>query len=154
MTERFTRDVLSTAEATHVIIMGGINDIGLPAVLGGPKPTAGEITGALFSLARLASQEGIQPVLGTLTPILAARFDSIRTDSNEDIRQAVNLAITTQDEWPVADFAAALAAPDDPARMAPGYDSGDGLHPSDAGARALADAIDLAIFREERVRHH
>jgi len=43
--------VLGIAEATYVI-MGGLNDIGLPAVLGGPRPSAGEITSALFGIAR------------------------------------------------------------------------------------------------------
>ena len=43
MTERFARDVLGIAEATHVIIMGGLNDIGLPAVPGGPRPTAATV---------------------------------------------------------------------------------------------------------------
>jgi len=56
MTERLTRDVLSIGEATHVIITGGLNDIILPAVFGGPPPTAGAISDALFSLARRASQ--------------------------------------------------------------------------------------------------
>jgi lysophospholipase L1-like esterase len=153
MTERLTRDVLSIGEATHVIITGGLNDIILPAVFGGPQPTAGAISDALSGLARRASQQGIQPVLGTITPILAARVDAIRAEGNEDIRQAVNRAVTSQREWPVADFAAALADPGDPTRIAPGYDSGDGLHPSDAGARALADTIDLAIFRQDRARH-
>lgn len=85
MTERLTRDVLSIGEATHVIVTGGLNDIILPAVFGGPQPSAGAISEALFSLARRASQQGIQPVLGTLTPILAARVDAIRADGNEDI---------------------------------------------------------------------
>jgi lysophospholipase L1-like esterase len=153
MTERFARDVLGIAEATHVIIMGGLNDIGLPAVPGGPRPTAAEITSALFGLVRRASQRGIQPVLGTLTQILASRYDAFRADGNEEIRQAVNHAIIAQDEWPVADFAAALADPDDPGRMAAAFDSGDGVHPADAGARALADAIDLSILRQESARH-
>jgi lysophospholipase L1-like esterase len=147
MTERFTRDVLSIGEATHVVITGGLNDIILPAVFGGPRPAAGTISDGLFGLARRASEQGIQPVLATLPPILAARVEAIRADGNEDIRQAVNRALTSQRDWPVADFAAALADPDDPSRIAPGCDSGDGLHPSDAGARALADAVDLAIFR-------
>jgi lysophospholipase L1-like esterase len=145
MTERFARDVLSIAEATHVVIMGGLNDIALPGMIGGPRPTAAQITGALFGLARRASRHRVHPVLGTLTPILASRYDAFRADGNEDIRQAVNHAVITQDEWPVADFAAALADPDDPTRIAAALDSGDGVHPSDAGARALADAIDLTI---------
>jgi lysophospholipase L1-like esterase len=153
MTERFGRDVLSVPEATHVIIMGGLNDLGLPAIVGGPRPTAGEIIDALFGLAHRASRQGIQPVLATLTPILASRYDSFRADGNEDIRQAVNHAIRTQREWPTADFATALADRDDPSRIAAAYDSGDGVHPSDAGARALANAIDLATLAQDRLNH-
>jgi len=55
MTERLTRDVLSIGEATHVIITGGLNDIILPAVFGGPRPAAGAISEGLFSLARRSS---------------------------------------------------------------------------------------------------
>jgi hypothetical protein len=58
----------------------------------------------------------------------------------------VNDAITAQPEWPVADFAAALADPGDPGRLAAGFDSGDGVHPGDAGAPALAAAVDLGVF--------
>jgi lysophospholipase L1-like esterase len=38
MADRFARDVLGTPEATHMIIMGGLNDLGGPAVFGGPRP--------------------------------------------------------------------------------------------------------------------
>jgi hypothetical protein len=43
MLDRFTRDVFSVPEATHVIIMGGANDIGLPGLLGGAPPTGREL---------------------------------------------------------------------------------------------------------------
>jgi len=164
MIERFDRDVLGAgpalrddppnplrttpAEASHVIIMGGINDLGLPGLLGGQVPAAEQIIDALFGLARRAARRGVQPVLGTLTPILASRFDSFRAAGNEDIRQAVNRAILTQDEWPAADFAAAVADRADPSRIAAAFDSGDGVHPGDEGARALADSIDLTVFRQ------
>jgi lysophospholipase L1-like esterase len=146
MTDRFARDVLGVAEATHVIIMGGLNDLGLPALLGGPRPTAGELIDGLFGLACRAAERGIKPVLGTITPFLASRYEFFLTDGNEDIRQTVNHAVLTQRDWPVADFAAALADQDDSGRVAAAYDSGDGVHPSDAGARALAVAVDPAIF--------
>jgi lysophospholipase L1-like esterase len=147
MTERFDRDVLGVAEASHVIIMGGVNDLGLPGLLGGRVPAAEQIVDGLFGLARRAARRGVQPVLGTLTPVLASRFDSFRAAGNEDVRQAVNRAILTQHEWPAADFAAAVADPGDPGRIAAAFDSGDGVHPGDAGARALAESIDLAAFR-------
>ena len=150
MTDRFDRDVLGVAEATHVIIMGGLNDLGLPALLGGTRPTADEVIDGLFGLARRAAGRGIEPVLGTITPFLASRYDFFLSDGNESVRQAVNRAIMTQRDWPVADFAAALADQDDPGRIAAAYDSGDGVHPSDAGARALAAAIDPAIFLRGR----
>ena len=150
MTERFARDVLAVAEATHVVITGGLNDLGLPALLGGPRPTADQLIEGLLSLARRAAGRGIQPVLGTMTPFLASRYAFFLAEGNEDIRQAVNHAIMTQRDWPVADFAAALADPADPGRIAAGYDSGDGVHPSDAGARALAAAVDPAVFLRRR----
>ena len=150
MTERFARDVLGVPEATHVIIMGGLNDLGLPTLLGGPRPTADQLIDGLLGLARRAAGRGIQPVLGTMTPFLASRYAFFLAEGNEDIRQAVNHAIMTQRDWAVADFAAALADPADPGRIAAGYDSGDGVHPSDAGARALAAAVDPAIFLRRR----
>ena len=89
-----------------------------------------------------------------MTPFLACRYDFFRADGNERIRQSVNHAIMTQRDWPVADFAVALADPDDPGRIAAAYDSGDGVHPSDAGARALAAAVDQAIFLRGRHAPH
>jgi lysophospholipase L1-like esterase len=154
MTDRFARDVLGVAEATHVIIMGGLNDLGLPALLGGIRPTAGQLIDGLFGLARRAAGRGIQPVLATMTPFLGSRYDFFLADGNENVRQSVNHAITAQHDWPVADFAAALADQDDSGRIAAAYDSGDGVHPSDAGARALAAAVDPGIFpRGRQVRH-
>jgi lysophospholipase L1-like esterase len=63
------------------------------------------------------------------------------------MRGAVNEALTAQRDWPVVDFAAAVADPDDPRRLAAACDSRDGVHPGDAGHRALADAVDLTVFK-------
>jgi lysophospholipase L1-like esterase len=144
MTDRFDRDVLALADVTHVVIMGGIGDIMLPSVLGQPRPTADDLVGGLFRLARRAKEHGIQPTLGTMTPL--GNYEFSRTEGNEDIRQAVNRAIRSQPEWPVTDFAASVADPASPTRLIPAFDSGDGLHPADDGARALADAVDLNLF--------
>ena len=146
MIERFDRDVLDIAGATHVIVMGGINDLGLPGLLGEPRPAAGEIVDGLLGMARRAAERGIQPVLGTMTPILG-RHAFLSAAGNENIRQAVNHAILAQGDWPTADFATAVADPTDAARLAAAFDSGDGVHLNDAGARALAAAaVDLAVF--------
>lgn len=146
MTDRYARDVLAVSEATHVIVGAGTNDIGLPPILGEPRPAPDEITGGLLALARRAHERGIQPVLATIPPILASRYDFFLTEGNEDARRAVNDAVASQRDWPVVDFSAALAAPGNPARLNPAYDSGDGIHPADTGAQALAEAIDVALF--------
>jgi lysophospholipase L1-like esterase len=146
MTDRFPRDVLSVAEATHVVVMAGINDLGLPGVLGQRRPGAGELLDGLFGLARRAQRRGIQPILGTITPFAGSTYPALVAEGNEDLRQEVNHAVTAQRDWPVADFAAAVADPADPTRLAAAFDSGDGVHPGDAGARALADAVDIALF--------
>jgi lysophospholipase L1-like esterase len=146
MTDRFDRDVLGADQATHVLILAGTNDIALPAMLGETRPAAGDIIDGLRGLARRADRGGVRPVLGTITPFGGSSIDAFWADGNEDVRLAVNAAITAQTDWPVVDFAAALADPDDPGRLAAAFDSGDGVHPGDAGARALAAAVDLGVF--------
>ena len=147
MTDRFARDVLAVTEATHVIMLAGTNDIGLPPLLGESRPGPAEIVNGLLALARRAHDRGIQPVLATIPPILASRYEFFLAAEAEDTRRAVNDAIASQDGWPVVDFAAALAAPGDFARLNPAYDSGDGIHPGDAGAQAMAEAVSLSFFR-------
>lgn len=146
MTERFERDVLDVPEATHVVILAGINDIALASILEVPAPRPADLLDGLFALAQRAAARGIKPVLGTITPFGASLYESFVAPGNEELRAAVNAALLAQDRWPVVDFAAALADPADPSRLAAAYDSGDGVHPGDAGCRALADAIDLALL--------
>jgi lysophospholipase L1-like esterase len=147
MMDRFARDVLDVAEATHVLIMGGLNDIAGQPPYGDRPPSAADIVESLFGLARRARQHGIQPVLGTITPCSDSSYESFRADGVDQLRRAVNEALTAQRDWPLVDFAAAVADPDDPRRLAAAYDSGDGVHPGDAGHRALADAVDLTAFK-------
>jgi hypothetical protein len=46
----------------------------------------------------------------------------------------------------VLDFDAVIRDPAEPARMLPAYDSGDHLHPGDAGLAAIAGSVDLALL--------
>jgi lysophospholipase L1-like esterase len=50
----------------------------------------------------------------------------------------------------VIDFDKVTRDPADTTRFLPAYDSGDHLHPSDAGDKAMGNAIDLALFRKTR----
>ena len=67
---------------------------------------------------------------------------------NEEKRLAVNNWIRTSGEYDgVIDFDKVLHDPSAPSRMLPAYDSGDHVHPTDEGYKAMADAIDLSLFR-------
>jgi hypothetical protein len=49
----------------------------------------------------------------------------------------------------VVDFDRALRDPADPKKLIAAYDSGDHLHPSDAGYKAMAQAFELKQFRRQ-----
>ncbi|MGA4841447.1 SGNH/GDSL hydrolase family protein [Streptomyces sp. G45] len=144
---RFKKDVLTEPNVSTVIVLEGINDIGIGR--GDPEPpgarttevSARKIIDGHRSLIRQARARGIKVIGATLTQIKGSFYD---TPVNEAKRDAVNDWIRTSGEYDeVVDFDRALADPADPDRMAPAYDSGDALHPSDAGYRAMADALDL-----------
>ncbi|WP_437930977.1 SGNH/GDSL hydrolase family protein [Sorangium sp. So ce291] len=47
----------------------------------------------------------------------------------------------------VIDFEAAVRDPEQPTKLLASFDSGDHLHPNDAGYEAMASAVPLAIFK-------
>jgi lysophospholipase L1-like esterase len=147
---RFERDVARRPGARSVVVLLGINDI-LAASLGddpgfaecaaeNPIVTAEQLIEGHRVLIRSAHARGLRAIGGTLTPY---RGD-LWTEAGEQIRSAVNTWIRTSGEYDaVADFDSAVADPTDPTRIRPDFDGGDGLHPNDAGLRAMAEAIDL-----------
>lgn len=46
------------------------------------------------------------------------------------------------------DFDKAVRDPYDAQKLRPGYDSGDHLHPSDAGFRRMGESFDLSLLRK------
>ncbi|EPH44939.1 SGNH/GDSL hydrolase family protein [Streptomyces aurantiacus] len=142
---RFRKDVLSEPNVGTVIVLEGINDIGASAEgsPGGPTPdvSARQLIDGHRSLIRQAHARGIKVVGATLTPIKGSFYYS---PANEAKREAVNHWIRTSGAYDaVVDLERAVADPADRDRIAPAYDSGDGLHPNDAGYRAMAEAVDL-----------
>lgn len=143
---RFDRDVLGQPGVTHLIVLEGINDIGMAALFGDPAAATGanEIIGGLWQLAQRAREHGISPIGGTLTPYEGAQYFS---PAGEATRSAVNEWIRTGGAFDaVIDFDAATRDPAQPSRMLPEFDPGDHLHFNDAGYRAMGEAIDLALF--------
>lgn len=144
---RYHRDVLDVPGVTHVVVELGINDIGLAAMDGHPVPGAELITTGLATLARAARHAGVTAIGATLSPNGGALFPGHHSPEGERVRQAVNAWIRSGAEFTaVVDIDVALRDPDRPTWYRPDLDSGDHLHPNDAGAEAIAHSIDLDVF--------
>jgi lysophospholipase L1-like esterase len=143
---RFDRDVLSRPGVRWVLLLEGINDIGFNAFSPATdQATAEDIIAGYRLLIGRARLHGLAIIGGTLTP-----FEGVPTYSEnaERMRQQVNQWIRTSGEFDaVVDFDAITRDPSAPTRLRPGFDSGDHIHPNDAGNKAMADAIDLKMFR-------
>lgn len=139
---RFERDVVNVAGVTHTIILLGINDIGFASFVPAQAVTAQQITASMATAVAKAKAKGIKVYLATLLPFKGAGYYSL---DGEAKRQAVNTFIrANRDIDGVVDFDRAMQNPADPLAMNPAYDSGDHLHPNDAGYAAMAAAINLA----------
>ncbi len=144
---RFDRDVLSQAGVRYVIVLESINDIG--SLHNPNRPgynlTAEDLEQGLSQLAARAHEHGIKIFGATITPYQGAGYS---TEKGEQVREAVNTWILTSGVFDgVVDFDKATRDPAHPLAFAPQYDSGDHLHPKDAGYAAMADSIDLSLFR-------
>ena len=156
---RFDRDVLAQAGVRYLIVMEGINDIGTFGLQGalqggqqGEQPQSAHdalvqsIIGAYEQIVLRAHAHGIRVFGATLTPFVGSGYYK-PGPLNEADRQAVNRWIRTPGHFDaVIDFDKAIRDPQRPEQMLPAYDSGDHLHPSPAGYRAMAAAIPLAYF--------
>ena len=145
---RLDRDVLSQDGVRYVIVLESINDIGRLARLQSPDDeiTAQQLEQGLSRIADAAHQHGIKAIGATLTPYGGASYFS---DKGEQIRKEVNDWIRASGTFDgVIDFAKITADPQNPAQFNPSYDSGDHLHPGDAGYKAMGEGIDLRLFAQ------
>jgi lysophospholipase L1-like esterase len=142
---RLDRDVLVQAGVRYLIVLEGINDIGYPG-----SASADEIIAGQLQIIDRAHAMGLEVYGGTLTPFQAFLPALYYTSEGEAKRQAVNQWIRTSKAYDaVIDFDKAIRDPNNPAAIRAAYDSGDNLHPNDAGYRAMADAIDLSLFSDQ-----
>jgi lysophospholipase L1-like esterase len=144
---RFDRDVLAQSGVRYVIVLESINDIGSLHNPNQPdyQLTAEDLEQGLSQLVARAHQRGIKVFGATLTPYQGAGY---ATEKGEQIREAVNKWILTSGVFDGAiDFDKATRDPNHPLAFASQYDSGDHLHPKDAGYSAMADSIDLGLFQ-------
>ena len=147
---RFDRDVLAQPGVRYVIVLEGINDIGHAGTSAPVSETvsAEDIIAGLKQLVERAHQNGVKIFGATLTPFEGTTYPGYFTPEKEVKRKAVNEWIRTGGAFDgVIDFDKAVQDPNHPDRMLPAYDGGDHLHPGDAGYKAMADAINLSIFK-------
>jgi lysophospholipase L1-like esterase len=148
---RFDRDVLAQPGVRYLIVLEGINDIGTFGLQGSTAQAAhdrlvGDIIGAYEQIALRAHAHGIRVLGGTLTPFTGSTYYKPGPLSEAD-RMAVNLWIRAPGHFDaVIDFDQAIRDPQRPEALLRAYDSGDHLHLSPAGYRAMADAVALADF--------
>jgi len=141
---RFDRDVISQSGVKWLMILEGINDMNFASLRGnapGPALTADDLIGGMKQMIERAHTHGIKVIGCTLTPFGGA------TDAVEAMRQALNAFIRTGGAFDaVVDFDKVIRDPSDPRQFIKGYNNTDRLHPNDTGYKAMADAIDLAMF--------
>jgi lysophospholipase L1-like esterase len=140
---RFDKDVLMQTGVTHVIVLEGINDIGVARA--NPSPSADDLIAGHKQLIARAHARGLKIYGATLTPFDGAAY---YTPEGEAKRQALNGWIRTSGEYDgVIDFDKLTRDPAAPSKFSSAADSGDHLHPGDAGYKAMGTAIELGLFK-------
>lgn len=151
---RFQRDALDQPGVASVIVLIDINDISWPGTAfarGQARPTLAELQAGYRTLAEQARRRGVRIIGATLPPFAGALpgtpLDDYYHPDKDALRRQLNAWLRTDSPFDaVIDLDAALRDPAEPLRMAAAYDSGDHLHPGDAGNRAMAEAVDLDLL--------
>jgi lysophospholipase L1-like esterase len=148
---RFNSDVIAQTSVRYVIVFEGVNDLGGLTRLG-EVPAAehgalvAHILAAYQQMILRAHAHGLEIIGGTITPYAGSDYYHPTARDDQD-RNNVNAWIRTPGHFDaVIDFDKVVRDPSHPDRLLPGYDSGDHLHPSLAGYRAMANAIPLSLF--------
>ncbi len=137
---RFDRDVLSPSGVRWLIVLEGVNDIG-------GSHDASVATNLIVAYGQIIDQAHARRLRvygATILPFGRSFYDS---PAHEAARETVNQWIRTSDKFDaVIDFDAVMRDPQNPSHLLPAADSGDHLHPNEAGYEIMADAIDLKLF--------
>jgi lysophospholipase L1-like esterase len=148
---RFDRDVLAQTAVRAVIVLEGVNDLG---TLTRDHDVSAEehaalvkrMEGAYAQMIARAHVHGIRVIGATILPYGGSKYYHPGAEGEAD-RQAVNAWIREAGHFDaVVDFDQVVRDPAHPNTILPAYDSGDGLHPSPAGYKAMADAVSLKLL--------
>lgn len=142
---RFERDVLALSGVSHIVLLEGINDLGM-SELGLPEQevSADEVIAGYRQIIARAHAKGIKVIGATLTPFEGAVY---YTEEGEQKRQRINAWLRGENEFDgIIDFDIPVQDKEHSARLIPEF-TADNLHPNDAGYAAMAAVIDLDLFR-------
>lgn len=149
---RIDRDVLTQAGVSHVVLLMGTNDMGfsqIPPGTFGPgvslaNVSAAEIISGYEQIIARVHQAGARIIGATVVPFEGAGYYNAAVEPK---RAALNQFIRASGKFDgVIDFDAVMRDPTHPTRIRAEFDSGDHLHPNDAGYAAMGNAIDLRLF--------
>ena len=148
---RLDRDVLAQAGVRTVVLLEGVNDLGTltrdaPVPPEGHAALVAQIIGAYRQIVERAHAQGVKVIGATILPYAGSTY--YHPDAaNEADRQAVNRWIREPGHFDgMVDFDRVTRDPAHPDRLRPDFDSGDHLHPSPAGYKAMANAVPLALL--------
>ncbi|WP_254061340.1 SGNH/GDSL hydrolase family protein [Granulicella sp. L60] len=148
---RFDRDVLVQAGVRYVIVLEGVNDLGTLTRDGAVSAVEHQalvkrIEAAYAQMIARAHAHGVRVIGATILPYGGSNYGRPELGTEAD-RQAINAWIRDASHFDgVVDFDQVTRDPAQPDRMLPAYDSGDHLHPSPAGYKAMGEAVPLTFF--------
>lgn len=147
---RFNRDVIVQSGVKYVIVLEGINDLGHVGTSApmSQQVSAEDVEEGLKQMIARCHEKGLKIYGATLTPFEGTIYPGYFTPEKNVKRKAINQWIRSSNAFDgVIDFDKAVRDPEHPDRFLPAYDGGDHLHPSDAGYKAMANAIPLSLFK-------
>lgn len=153
---RFDHDVLAQAGVRYLIVLEGVNDLGMLARTGEVSQAEHDalvhrIIAAYEQIVVRAHTQGIQAIGATILPFTGSEFYH-PGDRTEADRQTINQWIRSPGHFDAfIDFDQVMRDPEQPRRLLPAFDSGDHLHPSPTGYAAMADAVPLKLFGTTRL---
>ena len=148
---RFDRDVLAPGGVRYLMVLEGVNDIGVlgrasQASKSEHESLVGNVIAAYQQMTARAHTHGILAIGATIMPFAGSAYYHPNAETEAD-RQAINQWIRTPGHFDaVVDFDEVVRDPEHPDRLLSGYDCGDHLHPSPAGYAAMAAAVPLSLF--------
>jgi len=150
---RFDRDVLAVPGVSDVVLLEGINDIGASGMTFQGKTfevrSADDLISGYKQLIARAHVRGLKIYGATLLPFEGKTADSgYYSPVKDEVRRSINAWIRTSGAFDgVIDFDRVMRDPKSPGRLRQPYDSGDNLHPGEAGYKAMSESIDLKLFK-------